>query len=442
MSSGKRAVDRSANRWTGLCLAILLIAGSLLTACGEQDIAPAQSSALPPLSPTNTPEPAPAVGLLGSDNLSRTTIKANLVGSGSTFAAPIYSQWLNANDPKSFVKSSPGVNITFQAIGSGSGRAALLGTPVAAVNDINPTVPTDFAGSDSPFNATGLLSASSKGQLVHLPVAVGAVVAIYNLKEVPQLKLSGPTLAAIFQGVITSWNDPAIVKENLDAKLPGKPITVVIRKKGTSSGTTDIFTRYLSVVSDKFREQFQPDGSFKWAIKSLSEGGTTLEGTTNEEVATNVRTGDGRIGYVDQGVADSDQLKTAYAAIRNKTGRFIYPNLDNVSAAASGSFIPDDFRTFIVDAEGSETYPIVGFTWLITWRDLKQMPAPSKDKAAALTSFLWWAIHQGQTDLPKGYAPLPASLVPRLERLFLTEKINNPVEKVFLYEGQPLLAQP
>ena len=449
------------NKRLPLLVVSLLVLSSLLAACGTQNADPVQSSALPTLASTPTPVPAAPVGNLGSDDFNHTTAPATLVGSGSTFAQPIYTQWLNPDDPKSFIKTSPSVKISYQSIGSGSGRKALLSTPVPTANNITPTVPTDFAGSDSPFNAIELQAAASKttagttpvagqGQLVHIPTAIGGVVAIYNLKSVSHLNLSGPTLAAIFLGKITTWNDPAIQTDNPGVSMPSEPIIVVIRQKTSgagsdiTSGTSDIFTRYLSVVSDDFRKQFTTNADtssvFKWAIKTTAEGGTAMQGNSNDDIVTAVKGGDGRIGYVDQGVADADQL--TYAAIRNKTGRFISPTLANVSAAATNSFIPDDFRTYIVDAEGSDTYPIVGFTWLITWRELDQLPAASKDKATALTTFLWWAIHDGQADLPAGYAPLPASLIPRLERLFVTEKSNNPVSKVFLFQGQPVFTQP
>ena len=439
---------RLSKRFLGLLVSLLGLA-SLLTACGgDQATTPFASSALPTLAPTVTPVPPPAVSNLGSDSLGVTQIKTTLTGNGSSFAGPIYDRWRDRNNPNSFVnaKNSPNVTIDYTVSSSGAGRAALLTSPVSSV---------DFAGSDTPFNATELAQAGSRGQVVHVPTAVGAVVAIYNLKDIQHLRLSGPTLAGIFLGTIKTWDDPAIKNDNPDATLPAQPIKVAIRNRTTKSGTTDIFTRYLAVVSDPFRSQFQTDGSFKWAI------GTAIEADNNGDMATKVSQNDYSIGYVDQSAvtqpdyqrqADATPTPTIagqtakptlpYAEIRNKTGRFIYPTRDTVSAAANGSFIPDDFRTYIVDAEGTNTYPIVGFTWIIVWRDLTALPNPSKDKATALTAFLWWAIHKGQEDLPVGYAPLPTSLVPRLERLFVTEKRNNPVDKVFLYDKQPLLPQP
>jgi phosphate transport system substrate-binding protein len=413
--------------WLPLALVTFLTGALVLTACGDNAQPPVQTGQLPTLAPTFTPAPPPPLVALNRDNLNRTDVAATLTGGGSTFADPIYKAWIPA-----YTRNSPNVRIEYQASGSGNGRRALLGTPVPTPGFASPV---DFAGSDAPFLGSELVTASQKGQnaqLIHFPAALGAVVLAYNLKEAPRLKLSGATLANIYLGKITRWNDPAIAAENTDVQLPDREIRVVIRARTESSGTSEIFTRYLSVVSDEFRGTVGPGGSPKWTLKTAAENGRTLEGVGNDGVSDQIARTDGAIGYVDQGVADLKKL--AYAEIRNKTGRFIYPSNETVSAAAAGAFIPDDFRTFIVNAEGANTYPIAGFTWLIVWRDLSFMPNPSPQKAQALTSFLWWGLHEGQRTLPAGYAPLPESLVPRLERLFVGE-----ADKVLVYQGKPLV---
>ncbi len=417
------------------CLVVLALLSGLLAACGQEDTRSVETGVLPALAPTAVPSPVAAVNALNK-NFSTTTETASLIGSGSTFAAPVYANWITQ-----FIKTSPSVKIDYQAIGSGNGRKALLGTTVAPVGSITPTVPTDFAGSDAPFSGNELANASGKGQIVHVPIALGGVVAVYNLPELggTTLKLSGPTLARIYLGEIKTWNDPAILGDNADlaSKLTNKPIVVVIRTKGNSSGTSEIFSRYLSVVSDAFRA-IGPGGAPKWTLKTKAEGGTTLEGNSNEEVATAVKTTDGAIGYVDQGVADAPNFGLKYAAIRNKLGRFVVATPDSVSVAATGTSIPDDFRTFVVDAEGANTYPIVGFTWLITWRDLSNLPNPTPGKARALTSFIWWSLHEGQKSLPGGYAPLPAALVPRLERLFVADE-GGRADTMFVFKNEPVV---
>jgi phosphate transport system substrate-binding protein len=417
-------------------LLFILLLGStwLLTACGSQENQPVLTKPLPTLAPTYSPIPARALNPVNREEFGRSNATVSLVGSGSTFAEPIYRNWSNL-----FNRTSPNVKIEYQGIGSGGGRTAFLGTPVAPVGSITPQVPNDFAGTDAPFRGQELLNASQKGEVFHIPMAVGAVVLTYNLKEVPNLKLSGSTIANIFLGNITRWNDSSIQNDNPDVKMPDREIRPVIRaKKAPGSGTSEIFTRYLAVVSDDFRVKTGPSSSPNWLLKTVEEGGRTLEGTGNDGVIQAVRNNDGSIGYADQGAAD--EAKLSYASIRNKTGRFIYPTVENVSAAVLGSFIPDDFRAFIVNSEGENTYPIAGFTWLIVWRNLGQMPGATLPKAEAMVAFLWWGLHEGQRNLPKGYAALPDALVVRLERLFVTNQ-PQPEQKVFIFNNQPILPQ-
>jgi phosphate transport system substrate-binding protein len=421
-------------RPVAISLLILVLLGIVLSACGEEVSRPVLVSPLPQPAATSTPVPGAALLPVNRDEFGRTNVTSRLVGSGSTFADPVYRNWI-----PNYNKTAPNVKIEYQGIGSGGGRNAFLGTPVAPSGNITPIVPNDFAGSDSPFRGQELLNARNRGEILHIPTAIGAVVVAYNVKEMSRLKISGPTLADIYLGKITRWNDRTIQAENPDVRMPDREIKVVIRTKNAAgSGTSEIFTRYLSVVSDEFRDKVGPGSSPKWTLKTVSEGGKTLEGTGNDGIAAAVRDNEGAIGYVDQGAADEQKL--TYASIRNKTGRFIYPELSNVSAAALGSYIPDDFRTFIVNGEGDNTYPIAGLTWIITWRNLSQMTSPSREKAEALVSFLWWGIHDGQRNLPKGYAPLPDSLIPRLERLFVTEQ-TKPEEKVFIFDGKTVLPQ-
>jgi phosphate transport system substrate-binding protein len=353
-----------------------------------------------------------------------TNVTAELNASGSTFAEPIYTKWFPL-----YKTAAPNVKINYQATGSGNGRAAFLGTPVS-ITPI-PKVPSDFADSDAAFTAQQLADSKIKNEIVHIPLALGGVAVAYHIDGLStQLRLAGTTLANIFLGNITNWNDAAIAADNPGIALPNKPIRIVIRSRTTSSGTTEIFTRYLSVVSADFRTKVGPGGAPKWLDKNQ------LEGADNDAIAALISQNDGAVGYVDLNSALDKKL--AMASIRNVAGRYISPSVDSVTAAAQGISIPDDFRIFVVNAEGEGAYPIAGFTWLITWKDLTNMPGSNPDKANAMANFMWWAIHTGQDNLPNGFARLPASLTPRLEALF----VNSDSNKVFKFNKAPIFQVP
>jgi phosphate transport system substrate-binding protein len=411
-------------RWLSLSI-VGLLGALLLVACGDTT-AVTTPGPLPTLSATPTPIPATPLPNYAPTAFGATKVTAELVGGGSTFAEPLYAKWI-----AEYKKVAPNVKITYQGIGSGNGRSAFLGTPVAAINNVTPPARYDFAGSDATFSGQQFIDVTNRGEVVHLPTVLGAVVAAYKLDGyTSEIHLSGPTLAKIFMGEIKNWNDQLIVNDNSGATLPNKPITVVIRSRTSSSGTSEIFSRYLSAISSDFRDKVGPGGAPKWP--SFGQ----LEGDGNEEVANVINGRDGAIGYIDQGIADQKTMR--YASIRNQTGRFIKPTLESVTAAAQGVYIPDDFRIFVVNAEGENAYPIVGFTWLIVWKDFKNMPGATPEKAQALANFLWWGLNSGQSTLASGYAPLPATLIPRLQARF----VNNDSSKVFLYDGKPLFTAP
>jgi phosphate transport system substrate-binding protein len=407
---------------------------TLLVACGDST-PPLTPAPVPTLSPTNTPVPATALPAnnpgqrFGNPGASP---NVEILGGGSTLADPIYNNWFTLYNNN----ISKNVKFTYQATSSGNGRSAFLGTPITATlsNGQRASAPLDFAGSDAAFTGDELVKAAqAKGEVVHIPIALGGVAIAYHLNGFTgELRLSGTTLARIYLGQIKKWDDPTILAENPGQEIrtagAGKDIKPIIRQRGQGSGTTEIFTRYLSAVSSEFRDQVGPGSSPKW-LPAL-----TLEGNSNEAIATQITNTDGSLGYIDLNAAD----KLSYASIRNQTGRYIKPTAESITAAAQGLSIPDDFRIFVVNAEGETAYPISGFTWLVTWRDFGKMPNPSQVKAEAMFNFLWWAIHDGQANLPKGFAPLPVSLVPRLETLFVN---NDTPCRTFLFNNKPLFGQ-
>ena len=417
-------------------LVMILIGTTMLVACGNTvDQTLLTPAAVTPLAPTIQPAPVGALPNYGATQFGATNVNVELNGSGSTFAAPIYTKWLPLFQASNV---APNVKINYVADGSGSGRNAFLGTPVVLPTvvagspaPVQPKVPADFADSDAALTGPQLVAARDKGDIVHIPIALGGVAIAYHLDGFSgQLRLSGSTLADIFLGRITNWNDSKITADNNGTALPNKTLKPVIRTRGSSSGTTEIFTRYLSVVSPDFRNNPGPGGAPKW-VDAIS-----LQGPGNDQIADLINQNDGAVGYLDLNAALDKKLATV--AIRNQTGRFIAPSVESVTAAATGISIPDDFRIFVVNAEGENAYPIAGFTWLITWRDLKNLPNATPEKAQALTNFVWWFIHTGQQNLPPGFASLPASLVPRLEALF----VNTDTTKVFQYNGKPIFTLP
>jgi phosphate transport system substrate-binding protein len=234
---------------------------------------------------------------------------------------------------------------------------------------------------------------------LHIPTVLGAVVIVYNLSGVEQLRLSPEALSGIFLGKITSWNDPAITKENTQLKLPSGTISVAHRSDG--SGTTAIFTDYLAKVSPDWRKAVGAGKSVRWPVGIGAKG--------NEGVTGLVKQTPGAIGYVELAYANQNKLQTV--ALKNRDGAYVKPNVQSTSEAAAGIEMPADFRVSVTDAPGKGAYPISGFTYLLVQRDQKDKP-----KGEALVRFLWWATHDGQKfAAPLDYAPLPPAVVKKVE---------------------------
>jgi len=299
-------------------------------------------------------------------------------GAGATFPYPIYSKWFDE-----FRKQYPAAEINYQSIGSGGGiRQVLEGT-------------VDFGATDGPMTEEQL--GQAKTPILHLPTVLGAVVATYNLPGVEKLKFSPEALAGIFLGKVQMWNDPLIAKENPGVKLPAVAIVPVHRSDG--SGTSFVFTDYLSKVSPEWEKTVGRGTSVNWPVG--------IGGKGNEGVTGLVKQTPNSIGYVE--LVYALQNKLPYADIRNRSGRYVAPTLESVTAAAAAAAakMPEDFRVSITDPAAADAYPISSFTWLL-------IPTRIADKAKgeAIKHFLDWMLTQGQTmAAPLNYAPLPPGVV-------------------------------
>jgi len=300
-------------------------------------------------------------------------------GAGATFPYPIYSKWFDE-----YSKVDPSVRFNYQSIGSGGGQKQILEQTV------------DFGASDGPMSDASLAKASSP--LLHIPTVAGAVVITYNIPGAPKLKLDGATIAAIFTGDVAKWNDPKIATLNPEAKLPNLDIIVVHRSDG--SGTSYIFTDYLSSVSPEWARRVGRNTSVKWP--------TGLGAKGNEGVAGQVKQLDGAIGYIE--LAFAHQNKLPFADLKNAAGKSITPSLDSITQALTTAKIPDDFRFSIVNPAGENAYPIAGATWLLVYQQQKDAT-----KGKKLVEFLNWALTKGETQAATlDYAPLPDSLRERV----------------------------
>jgi phosphate transport system substrate-binding protein len=308
--------------------------------------------------------------------------QTTLNGAGATFPYPMYSKWFSE-----YNKLHPDVQINYQSIGSGGGiRQVLNGT-------------VDFGASDGPMSDEQL--AQSKTKILHIPTVLGAVVPAYNVPGISEeVKFTPEALAGIFLGKIQKWNDPAITQANPGYKFPDKPIIVIYRSDG--SGTTFIFTDYLSKVSKDWNSSVGKGTSVKWPIGMGGKG--------NEGVAGQIRQLQGSIGYVE--LVYAVENKITYGWMKNAAGNFVKASLDSVTeAAASVKTMPADFRVSISNAPGKTAYPISSFTWLL-------IPAQAKDpkKGKIIADFLEWMVTDGQKMTSQlSYAPLPQNVVEKVK---------------------------
>lgn len=307
--------------------------------------------------------------------------KLLMTGAGSTFINPLFSKWFSE-----YNKKYPGVEINYQSIGSGGGIKQLQKRTI------------NFAASDVPMSEKEMADAGA--QVLHFPVAIGAVVLSFNLPGVASgLKLDGAAVSAIVRGQIKKWDDPKIKALNPGIALPSKALVFVYRSD--SSGTTGVFTDYLSKVDPSFAKEVGVGKALKWP--------TGLGGKGNEGVTANIKNTEGAIGYVELTYALNEKLPMA--AIKNQSGVFATANLSSVTEAAAQSLkmIPADFIISLTNAAGTKTYPIASFTYLLAF---EKTAKPAGDELVKLMN---WALDHGQAyAAPLGYAPLPKALVARM----------------------------
>jgi phosphate transport system substrate-binding protein len=313
-----------------------------------------------------------------------------ITAAGATFPYPIYNKWFTE-----YAKAHPGVEINYQSLGSGAGiKQVSEGT-------------VDFGASDGPMNDQQL--AEAKVKVMHVPTVLGAVVPVYNIPGVSKdLNFTGDEIADIYLGKITKWNDARLVKDNPGANLPDKAILPVYRSDG--SGTTYIFTDYLSKISPEWSSKVGKATSVKWPAGIGQKG--------NEGVAGMVRQTPGSFGYVE--LIYALQNKMAYGAVKNLAGKFLQGSPDGVTAAAAASAktMPADYRVSITNAPGATSYPISSFTWLLI---PKQFADPAK--GAAVKGFLTWMLEHGESEATgMGYAPLPVQVQTMVKKTITTVK--------------------
>jgi phosphate transport system substrate-binding protein len=315
---------------------------------------------------------------------SRLEAETVLRGAGATFPEPLYRRWIEA------FAAQTGIRVDYQAIGSGGGIQKLLERTV----DIGAT---DAFMSDSMIATIG-------ERVLHVPTCVGAVAIIYNLPGAPQLRFTQELLADIFRGAIVRWDDKRIARTNAGIEVPGGKIAVIHRSE--ASGTTFLFTDYLSKVSSEWQEAIGAGTVVRWPV------GMGIEG--NAGVARFVRRISGSIGYVELSYAKKHDL--AVAAIRNRAGNYMNPSLGAVSAAAAAK-IPADCRALLTNTPTPGGYPISAFSYLVVFQQ-QRYGARSFETASALRRFLWWALHDGQKySRERFYARLPADVVGKAENV-------------------------
>ena len=298
-----------------------------------------------------------------------------LQGAGASFPAPLYTKWF-----KSYGATHPDVQVDYQSVGSGSGKKSVIDRTV------------DFGASDAAMTEEEMARVQGGVQL--LPMTAGAIVIAYNVDGVTGLKLSRKAYTGIFLGKIKKWNDPEIVSANPGIKLPDLPVNVVVR--ADSSGTSFVFSKHLSAVSEDFNKEVGANTMPNWPVGTKSKG--------NEGVTASLKSTPGSIGYLEYGYANSQKLNTA--ALENKAGKYVLASTASGQAALASAELPDNLIVWASDPTAADAYPIVTYTWLICYRKY-----PDAKKVAALQDLLKYGLTDGQKEAESlGYIPLPANV--------------------------------
>lgn len=318
----------------------------------------------------------------------------SLTGAGSTFDYPLFSKMFTE-----YPNAKCGANVNYQSVGSGAGINDLLTNIVA------------FGATDTPLT-DAQIAKSTNGPILHIPVTLGAEAISYNLQGIASgtLKLTGPVVASMYLGKITTWNDPAIKQLNPGVNLPSQTITIVHRSDG--SGTTGIFTHYLSAVSPEWQSKVGAGTTVKWPVGVGGKG--------NAGVAAAVKSTAGSIGYLELAYVVSNNI--SYTLMQNKDGKYIAPSLDGAKAAAANvTDIPADLRFFIVNAPGADSYPISGFSWVVVYQN-----QTNADRGKAVANMIWWMTHDGQQYAQAlTYVPLPSTIVTKDEAQIRSMKCGS-----------------
>jgi phosphate transport system substrate-binding protein len=346
--------------WTITASAAALTFG--LVSCGGKTDAPTASS--------NGAASAPVI-----------TEKVTLSGAGASFPAPLYQRWFS-----DFNKANPAATVSYQSVGSGAGVKQFIAGTV------------DFGASDVAMKDEEIKQVS-KGVLM-LPMTAGSIVLAYNLPDLKTpLKLSRAAMADIFLGKIKKWNDPAIAKANPDAKLPDSAIGVVYRSDG--SGTTSVFTKYLSAASGEWKTNVGDGKTVNWPTGTGAKG--------NEGITAQVQQNKGSLGYVEYGYAKQNGLTVA--TLENKAGSYIEPSDASAQATLATAKMPDNLRVFITDPEGKDAYPIMTYSWILAYKTYADA-----NKAKAIKAIVNYGLTEGQKNSPElGYIALPENVVTQVK---------------------------
>jgi phosphate transport system substrate-binding protein len=321
----------------------------------------------------------------------------SISGAGATFPLPYYNQLIADYATKT------GMLVTYGGIGSGGGIKSIKDKVV------------DFGASDAFLSEKEMADLSAP--IVHIPTCMGAVVLAFNLPGVTSLKLSNEVLTKMFMGEITKWNDKAIKAENQEAKLPNLNISVIYRSDG--SGTTYIFTDFMTKISEKWAKEVGTGKSVKWPVGMGAKGNPGVAGTISQTI--------GAFGYIGSEFAFTQKIP--FVKLKNKAGNYIEPSVESVSAAAQGD-IPADTRVMVTNSSDLKAYPISGFTWIIVYKE-QSYDGRSQKQAEETLKFLQWVLGpDAQATAPKvAYAPLPAKAI--------SLALNN--LKSVTYNGKPIL---
>lgn len=376
---------------TRLAASVSVVALTLsLAACGGQQASNTTGNTGTEGTPSGTSNP-------GSDKLA---LKGDvgLVGAGASFPAPLYQRWFS-----DLTQEYPKVRVNYQSVGSGAGVEQFTAGTV------------DFGASDTAMKDEEIQKVGdAKGGVLMLPMTAGSIVLAYNLPEVTgELKLPRQVYTDILLGKIKTWNDPAIAKANPGVQLPNQNINVVHRSDG--SGTTAVFTQHLSAISPEWKSKVGDGKTVQWPTGVGAKG--------NEGITAQLQQTKGAIGYVEYGYAKNNNLK--FASLENKSGKFVAPSDESASKTLEAVELPENFRAFITDPEGPDSYPVVTYTWLLVHKKY-----PDADKAKAVEAMVEYGLTEGQKVAPSlGYVPLPKNVAEKVaaaaDQISADYKINT-----------------